>query len=92
MTRRIRDVLVFAFAFAALAVALAIWGVEASARPVVAAIPVSWLFCDQRSEIASDAGGTRGEGEPSENACAFLSWMVTAPWQGADGGEDDDAE
>ena len=89
MTRRTRDVLVFAIAFAALAVVLAVYGVEASARPVVAAVPVSWLFCGEPSDTASGATDAR-EGETSADECASLSWWVVAPWQ--DGGEDDDDE
>jgi hypothetical protein len=90
MTHRVHDVLVFAIAFAALVVALAVRGVEASARPVVAAVPVSWLFCDEPSDIASDAADTRGGGQSSGDECAILSSAVVASWQ--DGGEDDDEE
>ena len=68
-----------AIMLAVLAAMIVGFGVEASARPVVSAVPVSWLFCGELPVSASDARGRDTQaGELADDVCNFLSGWT--PW------------
>jgi hypothetical protein len=80
VTRHLRDLLATAIGLAALAGAIAIGSVEATARPKISAVPISWLSCDE-----SATGSNNGARDFEDDACALLSrW--SSPWPD----EDDD--
>jgi len=69
-----------AIGLAVLAGVIAVGSVEATARPKISAVPISWLSCDE-SAIGRDTGRREFE----DGACALLSrW--SSPWPD----EDDD--
>jgi hypothetical protein len=84
VTAHIRGSLVSAIMLAVLAAVIVGFGVEASAQPVVSAVPVSWLFCGELPVSASDASG-REASELANDVCNFLSGWT--PWD--EDGEDD---
>ena len=74
MRRRLRNLLATAIGLAALAAAIAVGSVEATARPKISAVPISWLSCGE-SAIGRD-NGTR---DVEDDTCALLSrW--SSPW------------
>lgn len=86
MTRHLRNLLVPAIGLAALAGMIAVGSVEATARPKISAVPISWLSCDELPASVSGAiSRDTGTREFEVDACALLSrW--NSPWLD----EDDD--
>ena len=77
-----------AIALVAFAVLIAVRSVEATVQSTAAAVPVSWLFCDELSASVSDAIGRSVEArELTDDGCALLSRWST-PW--ADEDSDDE--
>jgi hypothetical protein len=75
---------VAAVALVAFAVLIAVRSVEATVQPTAAAVPVSWLFCDELPASASDAIGRGGAArELTDDGCALLSRWST-PWEDED--------
>jgi hypothetical protein len=77
-----------AVVLAALAVAIAVRSVEARVRSAASAVPVSWLFCDERPASISGAIGRDSEArELTDDVCGLLSRWST-PWVDEDGDDE----